>query len=147
MTELTADPGTGMPEGSRTPWHFWLASIVSLLWNAFGAYLYTMANLGAASVTAKMPPEMKAYAASMPIWAHTGWAIGIWGSLAGSLLLLIRSRHAEWAFAASLAGAIVSYVAQAQAGVLTPVQPIVIVGAIVLQWWYARRMRAAGVLR
>jgi hypothetical protein len=30
---------------------------------------------------------------------------------------------------------------------LNKAMPLVILGAIVLQWWYARRMRTAGVLR
>jgi hypothetical protein len=30
---------------------------------------------------------------------------------------------------------------------MNKVMPLVILGAIVLQWWYARRMRNAGVLR
>ena len=76
------------------------------------------------------------------------------GSVAGSILLLLRSRHAVTAFVISLVGAVLSFIYQmtidlppAMDSTMNKVMPLVIVGAIVLQWWYARRMRAAGVLR
>ena len=126
---------------------FWVVSIVSLLWNCFGGYLYTKANLGDAALMATVPQAMQDYMAHMPIWAHSGWALGIGGSVAGSILLLLRSRHAVTAFAVSLLGAVVSYAAQAIAGVLTLVEPLAILAVILLQWWYSRRAVAAGFLR
>ena len=27
------------------PWHFWVVAVVSLLWNSFGGYDYTMSHL------------------------------------------------------------------------------------------------------
>lgn len=129
------------------PWHLWVVGLVSLLWNAFGAYLYTMANLDEAEMLAQMPPEMQEYAANMPLWAHTGWAVGVWASLAGAALLLARSRHAVTAFVVSAIGAAISYASQAMAGVLTPIEPLMILGAIALQWFYSKKMAAAGVLR
>ena len=162
MTELTADPGAEMPAGSRTPWHFWLAAIVSLLWNAFGGYDYTMTQLRDPAYFATISDQMhvpvaelNAFYDSFPAWASALWAIGVWGSIAGSILLLIRSRHAATAFLISLAGAVLSFIYQWTIDVppemtddaMAKIMPIVIVGAIVLQWWYARRMRAAGVLR
>ena len=76
------------------PTSFWVIAAISLLWNAFGGYLYVMSSMGSAKLMASVPPEMKAYMATMPVWAHAGWAFGIWGSFAGSVLLLMRSRHA-----------------------------------------------------
>lgn len=131
---------------SAVPMTFWLIAVLSLLWNAFGGYLYTMANMGDASVIDSAPPEMQAYMAAMPIWAHSGWAIGIWGSVLGSLLLLGRSRHAVTAFLASFVGAVVSYAAQAQAGVLSAAAPAMILSVIALQWWYCRRCTNKGWL-
>ncbi len=133
--------------GSAVPGSYWVVAVLGTLWNSFGAYLYTMANLGDASVTAGAPPEMLAYMASMPVWAHAGWAFGIWGSFAGSVLMLLRSRHAVTAFLVSLVGALVSYGAQAMAGVLTPAEPIMILVVILFFWWYCRRAAGQGVLR
>jgi hypothetical protein len=161
MTDNTATLATRAPDSSRAPWHFWLAGIVSLLWNAFGGYDYTMTQLRDPAYFAQMsgqmgmsPAEMNAFFDSFPTWASALWAVGVWGSVAGSILLLLRSRHAVTAFAVSLVGAVLSFIYQATIDLppamdttMNKVMPIVIVGAIVLQWWYARRMRAAGVLR
>jgi hypothetical protein len=161
MTEIVADPGGGAPEGSRAPWHLWAVGLLSLLWNAFGGYDYTMTQLrdpayfaSMQSQTGMSAAEMTAFFDAFPVWASALWAIGVWGSIAGSILLLIRSRHAVTAFIVSLAGAVLSFIYQATLDLppemdstMNKVMPLVILGAIVLQWWYARRMRNAGVLR
>lgn len=133
--------------GPTVPGSYWVVAVLGLLWNSFGAYLYTMANLGDASVTAGAPPAMQDYIAHMPVWAHAGWAFGIWGSFAGSVLMIVRRRHAVAAFAVSLAGAVASYAAQAIAGVLTPAEPIAICGVILFLWWYSRRAARLNYLR
>lgn len=126
---------------------YWIVGMVSLLWNAFGAWLYTNAKLNPEATLAAAPPAMRDYIANMPLWGHIGWSVGIWASLLGALLLLIRSRHAVTAFLVSGLGAVASYAAQALAGVLTPAEPAMILGAIALQWWWARKQAAAGNLR
>jgi hypothetical protein len=134
-----------MGNGSKVPGSYWAVSVLGALWNAFGGYLYTASNMGDKSVTEGAPPEMLAYIADMPTWAHAGWASGIWGSVLGSVLMLMRSRHAATAFLVSLIGALVSYFAQFQAGVLSPAQPIMILAVILLLWWYCRRAAAQGI--
>ena len=158
MDETIAGHGADM----RTPWHFWLLAIVSLLWNGFGGYDYTMTQLRDPGYFAMMSEQMHASTAelhaffdSFPAWASALWAIGVWGSVLGSILLLARSRHAGTAFMVSLIAAVLSFIYQATIDVpaemadttMGKVMPFVILGAIVLQWWYARRMRNAEVLR
>lgn len=133
--------------GSTVPASYWVVAVLGMLWNGFGAYLYMLANLGDVSVMAAASPEMQDYAAHMPVWAHAGWAFGIWGSFAGSALMLARSRHAAAAFAVSIAGALVSYGGQAAAGVLTVAPPVTILAVIAFLWWYCRRAARLGTLR
>jgi hypothetical protein len=122
------------------PWHFWAVAAVSLLWNSYGAWDYTSYQLGL------VPPVPAVEAA--PLWATACWALGVWGSFVGSILLLIRSRHAPTAFAVSFVTAIFSFAWQFSAGVMpTPVLPVVILAAVAFFWWYAARMRREGVLR
>ena len=161
MEQAMSDDGADAPQTTSAPWHFWLAGIVSLLWNAFGGYDYTMTQLrdpayfaSMAGQTGMSPAEMNAFFDAFPAWASALWAIGVWGSVAGSILLLMRSRHAVTAFIVSLVGAALSFAYQATLdlppqmdSLMYKLMPLVILGAIVLQWWYARRMRAAGVLR
>lgn len=131
----------------RPPMSFWIVAGLSLLWNGFGAYLYTMTNLGDAALLASAPPAMQDYIANMPLWAHVAWAFGIWGSLAGSVLMLLRSRHAVSAFGVSFLGAAGSFAAQGLAGVLEPAQPVLILAVIAFLLWYARTGANAGNLR
>ena len=139
-----------------TPKHFWIVAILSVLWNAYGAYDYLMTNLDPAGyiASAGFGPEVAAWFESFPTWAVAAWAVGIWASVAGALLLLVRSRHAATAFLLSFVGALVSFGYQFTsdrpaevAGGSAMIMPVVILVAIVLQWYYARRQAAAGVLR
>lgn len=131
----------------RPPLSFWVVAGLSLLWNGFGAYLYTLTNLDDAALLASAPSAMQDYIANMPLWAHIAWALGIWGSLAGSVLLLLRVRHAVAAFGVSLLGAAGSFTAQGLAGVLEPAQPVLILAVIAFLLWYARSAVTAGNLR
>lgn len=152
MNETTAAGTPAMP----VPWHLWAVGIVSLLWNCFGAYDYTMSHVGGLEFFESMGLDAAAFdwIQAMPAWATAAWAIGVWVSLLGSILLLARSRHAATAFLVSLIGAVVSFGYQFTSdrpasleGAMATLMPVVILIAIVLQWYYARRMTAAGVLR
>jgi hypothetical protein len=88
----------------KTPVHLWIVGAVSAVWNAFGALDYSMTQTKNEAWLAQLTPELRAYIDSAPAWAEAAWAFGVWGALAGSLLLLLRSRHAIIAFAASLGG-------------------------------------------
>lgn len=141
------------------PWHLWAVSGVSLLWNAVGATDYTMSQLrnrdylGAAAESMGITADqMIAHIGSFPGWMHAFWALGVWGALIGSVLLLLRNRRAVWAFALSLLGLAVTQFYQA----LTP-QPTWAEGALVMNLviWsiatflliYAVSMKNKGVLR
>jgi hypothetical protein len=139
-----------------TPKHLWAVGILSLLWNAFGAADYTMTELGNLAWFEMMGlgSEELAWTRSFPTWTVAAWAVGVWGSVAGSLLLLARSRHAITAFLLALLGASASFAYQftaddkpaSLAGGAAVLMPVVIMILIVAQWYYARRQAAAGVL-
>jgi hypothetical protein len=147
-------------EQAKTPIHLWIVGVVAVLWNSFGVTDYFMTRTrGAAWIDQMMPgidsAKFMAYIDGFPIWASTGWALGVWGALAGSLLLLARSRHAVAAFAVSLAGAVVGLGYQIANPVDIPelregaaaVMPYVIMAIAAALLWYAQRQKAAGVLR
>jgi len=134
-------------QAAKVPLSFWVVSGLGLLWNAFGAYLYMLSKLDPETALAGATPAMRDYVATMPTWAHIGWSLGIWGSVAGSLLMLARSRHATTAFLVSLLGALVSFAAQAQAGVLPVGLSAGIAAVIAFLWWYCRNETAKGTLR
>ena len=146
-----------MTDGKKTPWHLWLVGVLSLLWNGFGAYDFIMTNTqGEAYMRASgMTQPMIDYFLAMPDWMYAPWIAGVWGAVAGSVLLLLRMKWAVYAFAISLVGAVVSLVF----GLMNPmpglppemaamkVMPwiIAIIAAALL--FYARAMSKKGVLR
>lgn len=137
-----------------TPWHLWVVGVVSLIWNLFGCYDYVMSKLRPDSYLGSMGPDVVAYMRAFPAWLTAFWALGVWGSLAGSVLLLRRSRHAVIAFALSLIGLAVSQgyqIAMAPApgmnGAAMQTVTVVIWTALLLFLVYAQRMKAVHVLR
>ena len=117
-------PVSGGPVGTsaRAPWQLWVVGAVSLVWNSFGALDYTMSQLRQPAylkaVTKGMgvsPEQMSAFIDSFPLWIHAFWALGVWGALVGSILLLSRSRFAAWSFGLSLVGLAVTQLYQAMA--------------------------------
>ena len=93
---------------SRTAWYFWLIGIVALLWNAMGAMDYLMTQTRNDVYMSEFTPEQLAFFYGFPSWVIASWAIGVWGGVLGSLLLLLRRRAAVWAFLASLIGMVVT---------------------------------------
>lgn len=140
----------------KTPWHLWAVGIVSLLWNLGGVVDYLMAHFQVESYMGAMTPEQRAYFEGFPTWAVVFWALGVWGAIAGSVLLLLRSRLAAAAFAVSLIGLLVNtmYLFASQgAGAVDLLgygalafTALLIVVALGL-WLYARSMARKGVLR
>ena len=96
---------------ARPPISFWVVGVLSLIWNAFGGLDYTMTRLRNLDYlsSAGDPQVLLAWIDGFPLWAQAAWALGVWGSVAGSLLLLLRSRHAVLAFAVSALGALLSF--------------------------------------
>lgn len=96
----------------KTPWHIWVVGLLSLIWHAGGAFDYTMSHLRPAFYINMIPedirPQMLAYLDGYPAWATAAWALGVWGAVVGSALILLRSRHAVAAFWVSLAGLVVN---------------------------------------
>jgi len=129
---------------------------VSLLWNAVGAFDYTMTTTRNPRYMWQFTPDQLDYFYSFPAWMMASWAIAVWGALLGSVLLLFRSRHAVLIFALSLLGLIgawlysfvlsgVSYVALVGVGAMWFTLAIAVVA--VALYAYARTMRQRGVLR
>ena len=157
---------TGPEQGSdadlaAVPWHLWVVGVLALMFTAFGAYDYVMSQLGdRAYIGAAVEPMgidtdvAVTYFSSFPFWADFIWAIGVWGAVAGSLLLLARRAWAYPAYLASLLGLVGSNAY----GVANPVPGMtdssmsyamiaVVFAIMVALAVYARTQREQGVLR
>ena len=145
-----------MDSTTKAPWHLWVVGIVTLLWNGFGANDYTQTQLRNMDYLNSMgyPQAGIDYLDQFPAWAEAGWALGVWGAVTGSVLLLLRSRFAVWSFVISLIGIALTTVYEAGADMpaeLAEMQPgwfpILLWGLAIFQLWYAWSMKKKGVLR
>jgi hypothetical protein len=85
----------------RTPWHVWVVGVLTLLWNAVGALDYVMTQTRNQPYLKEFTPEQLDYFFGFPAWVVACWAIGVWGGVLGSLLLLLRQRLAMPVFVVS----------------------------------------------
>ncbi|MCC7268785.1 MAG: hypothetical protein IT546_15805 [Caulobacteraceae bacterium] len=141
---------------AKTPWHLWVVGVVSALWNGFGVYDYLCTKMqGEAYLSGMGMTEAQiAHYAAYPFWMNAAWAIGVWGSLIGSLLLLARSKFAFHAFVLSAIGFAASLVynyAITNGGELygqtATIMNTVIAAIILALIFYSRGMAKRGVLR
>lgn len=150
--ERSAPPPS--PTARSVPTHLWVVGGLSLLWNAFGAVDYVMNQFGVEAYLAQMTEAQRAYFENFPAWATAGWAFGVWGSLAGSVGLLLRRRWAVVAFGLSVAGMAVSSVYSWVLSDGASLMGTVAMGMSVLIWGialalliYTRTQAVHGVLR
>lgn len=95
---------------AKAPRHLLIVGILALLWNAVGALDYVMTETSNSSYMSSFTPEQLAYFESFPKWAIATWALGVWGGVIGSFLLLFRRRLAVVAFAVSLLSAVLTFI-------------------------------------
>ncbi len=141
---------------SGAPWHLWVVGIVGVLWNAYGCYDYLMTTTGGEEYLRSygMSEEVIAYFTSMPSWMTGVWAVGVWGGMLGSILLLLRMKWALHVFVVSCAAFVFSliytYVLSNGASVLP--QETYVINAVILAGclffiWYAWFATKRGILR
>lgn len=140
----------------KTPLHLWIVGVVSLIWNAGGSYDYLMTQLKNETYLAMLTAPQRAFIDGVPVWFEASWAIGIWFSVLGSILLLCRSRLARTSFGFSFLGLAVSAVysygiaspsSLETSGTAALAFSAVIAVVLILLYFYARTMTQRGVLR
>jgi hypothetical protein len=91
---------------ASTPWRYWVVSAVAVLWNGYGGYDYYMSKTAGDAYYRQMGMDdaQVAYMNTAPDWVTAVWALGVWGAVLGTILLIVRSRFAVHAFVASLVG-------------------------------------------
>lgn len=142
--------------GRRTPWHLWLVGIIGIPWNGFGAVDYTMTALQGEVWLRRfgMTEAQITFFHAMPAWMTAVWALGVWGGLIGTLLLLARSKWAYPVFVVSLAAYLMSLVYHYLLSNASEIMPegswimnLVILAGCLFFVWYSRMMAKRGVLR
>ena len=139
---------------AKAPLHLWIVGVLSLLWNAVGAFDYTATHLRIESYMSNFTAEQLEFFYGFPAWVVAAWAVGVWGSLLGSVSLLSRKSWAVWLFGASILGLAVTTVHNF---ILSDGMAVMGSGAVIFSgviWviallllWYASVMVKRGVLR
>ena len=92
-----------MSETKKTPWHIWVVGIITFIWNFAGGGLdYIFTQLNTEFYMSGYTDEQRAYYEALPAWFTAIWAISIWTSVLGSILILLRNKLAFPVFAISL---------------------------------------------
>jgi hypothetical protein len=140
----------------KTPWHLWFVGVIAVLFNAIGAFDFVMAMTQGASYMASvgMTPAQIAHYQDMPIWMTAVWAIGVWGAMLGSVLILLRRKLAPLVFAVSLAAFVINLIymyVPTDGGELMGRQMamtnVVITALLLFFMWYSWLMTKRRVLR
>jgi len=98
---------------------FWLVTVLGSTWNLFGIYQFLTTNTASRDglIARGMTPDQATLYHGLPIWMTIVFAIGVFGGLAGTLLLGARRRAALPLLTISLLGYLVLYVGDIMLGV------------------------------
>ena len=139
----------------KAPRHLLIVGVLALLWNAIGAFDYVMTETRNSSYMSSFTADQIAYFNSFPKWAIAAWALGVWGGVVGSLLLMFRRRLAVIVYTVSLLSAALTFIynfvlsdglrTMGGNGALLMPGLILIIGALLLL--YSRRMAKTEALR
>lgn len=141
-------------EQVKTPWHLWLIGILALLWNAMGALDYVMTQTRNQEYMSNFSAEQLSFFYGFPGWVVFAWALAVWGSVAGSIFLLLKKRLAVSIFLTSLVAMLLTsfhnYILSNGMQVIGDpfslvFTAIIFVIALIL-YLYSRAMRKRGVL-
>ena len=87
---------------NNPPVYFWAASVIALIWNAFGAYSYVMLAISNSEQLSEISNTDQNIDAILPAWYISAFAIAVFAGLLGSIFLLIRKRWAYFVFIIAL---------------------------------------------
>jgi len=81
--------------GARVPGWFRLLSLLGLLWNALGVFMYLKSVGTFGDPLAGLDPAHQALARSVPAWVTGAFAIAVFAGLLGALFMVARKRLAS----------------------------------------------------
>ncbi len=142
-----------MARTAATPKHLWIIGIVALLWNLMGILDYLMTQTKNADYMAKFTQEQLDFFYGLPMWFEAFWALAVWGSLAASVLLLLRNRFAVPVYAGAFVSMVITSVYSYGfangidlMGVGGFLFSLAIFAISLALWLYSKAMAARGVL-
>lgn len=99
---------TAFRDRSPTPWHLWVVGALALAWSTVWALDYVVTQLQMEPYFQQFSRAQRAMFYDYPAWAVAAWGCTVWGSLLGSLMLLLRRGWAHPLIGLSVIGLFVS---------------------------------------
>jgi hypothetical protein len=133
---------------------FWIISVLALLWNLMGVMQFIMQLTMTPEALQALPVAEQALYTDLPAWVTIAFAVAVFGSALGCVLLLLRRKLATTVFIVAYAGILVQMVYQLfisksievygpGMGYGMPIM-ILLLGAFLI--WYSRKSSALGWL-
>lgn len=96
-----------MTQTTKPATWFWVVSGIALVWNLMGVMAYIMQVTMSPEALQALPENERTLLESVPTWATSAFAIAVWGSTLGSILLLLRKKLATPVLILSFGGILV----------------------------------------
>ena len=133
---------------------FWIISVLALLWNLMGVMQFIMQVTMTPEALQALPAAEQTLYTDLPTWVTIAFAVAVFGSALGCVLLLLRRKLSTTVFIVAYAGILVQMVYQLfisksievygpGMGYGMPIM-ILILGAFLI--WYSRKTTAIGWL-
>lgn len=146
MNTLT---NSGTTFAVKAPIWFWAAAAFGLIWNVYGVYQFmgTFSQTTESLMAAGMTADQAAIYLALPAWITVVFAIGVFGGLAGSVLLMLRKAVAVPVLAVSLAGYIALFSGDYAYGIFENIPTqlailvfvVVVAAALLALAWFTRK--------
>lgn len=130
---------------------FWVVSGIALVWNLMGVMAYIMQVTMSPEALQALPENERTLMESVPTWATSAFAIAVWGSTLGSILLLLRKKLATPVLILSFVGILVqmyynlfmskSMEVYGPGGLAMPIM-VLLFGAFLI--WFSRKSTSHG---
>jgi hypothetical protein len=137
---------------AKVPKWFWIVAALGLAWNVFGVVQFMATAQGTVDslMGNGLTKEQAQLYVGLPQWMTGAFAVGVFGGVIGSILLLMRMPAAKSVFGISLAAYIILYVGDITQGVFAAFGPsqVVILSTVVaiatgLLWTAIRQLQSA----
>ena len=132
---------------------FWIISIVALIWNSMGIMQFIMQVTMTPEALQALPEAERALYTNVPVWATAAFAVAVFGSALGCVLLLLRKKLATPVFVIAFIAIVVQMIhslfiskhieVYGPGGMIMPVM-IIIIGVFLVG--YSRKTAANGWL-
>lgn len=135
----------------KAPWHLYLIGTLAVLWNAVGVFDFLATATQFPPYMERFPEAARQYWETQPVWVYAVWAMSVFASLVGAILILRREALAVRVLAVATTTTIfamaLSYSRPAPDGDATRVFAVCIIVVSLLILNYAYHQAKRGVLR